>query len=280
MLPCTARVAPLALLLVLQSGTSGQTSEAEVCTWCLNEPERLAGSRAIGHGPFEIARTTSAALAEEFNDREWLFLETAHFRIAWNLPMSRVSRKDAKLLEPDIARLRAVLVDVPEKISKLPPGLRLHLMGQLLEDTYDRFQEIAAITDADFLPRDEPDPPALGRVLDGVVDEVDEGLVNQPAIDLHLRGEGGGLELERDPLLLDSVAKGLGDLVHQGAGVGGGGLGRRGVLEAGQLDQVRDHVVHAPCVAQDPPDRVAHTVSRPDGVILQGLREPQDGCQG
>ena len=162
MLPGPVHLAALALLLPVPCTAFTPAADTTPCAWCADEPERLAGARAIGHGPFPIARTTSAALAEQFDDREWLFLETPHFRIAWNLPASRITRKDAKVLEPDIARLRAVLIGVPERISKLPSGLRLHLMGQLLEDTYDRFQELADITDADFLPRNERDPPWMG----------------------------------------------------------------------------------------------------------------------
>ena len=73
--------------------------EDDACPWCEDDPARLAASGGVSHGPFPIGAGTTDELAEALPS-DWLFLETAHLRIATSLGSIAITRAERKQLAP------------------------------------------------------------------------------------------------------------------------------------------------------------------------------------
>lgn len=134
---------------------------AETCPWCRNEPELMAALGTLSHGPFPFVRADTEAFAREIPSR-WVFLETAHLRFASNLGHENLSAKDRKQLEPELARLGAVLPELPERPKRLDRWLRLHLAALRAEEFYARFQSVLGVTDVDFPEERDYDASFMG----------------------------------------------------------------------------------------------------------------------
>lgn len=134
----------------------------EVCPWCRNEPELMAAIGAVSHGPFPIAKKHTDELDRLYPGNPWIALETAHFRFVSNLGPESISTREREALAPHLDRLRAMLPDVPAKVKKLDPWLRLHLLALRSEEFYARFQRLLGVTDADFPESRRMDGPYMG----------------------------------------------------------------------------------------------------------------------
>jgi hypothetical protein len=158
---------PIALLAL---GTvAAQPARAQdSCPWCRDDPALMSAAGIVSHGPIEIGppsedgRPGSEVITERLPAAQWLFLETAHLRIASALGDERVDQKDRPRVDADLARLRAVLPTVPERVRKLDPWLRLHLLAMRCEELYARFQELLGVSDADFPERRQAEGPFMG----------------------------------------------------------------------------------------------------------------------
>lgn len=148
------RLAALALLALAASAGA-----QERCPWCKDDPALLAAAGLVGHGPMDVgkpradARRGSDVLREELPASQWVFLESAHLRLASALDAENVSGKDRERVEADLARLRVHLPDVPLKARRLDPWLRAHLIVLRAEELYARFQRLLGVSDADFPDR-------------------------------------------------------------------------------------------------------------------------------
>jgi len=142
-------------LLLLAASAAAQ----ERCPWCKDDPALLSRAGLVGHGPMDVGppqadgRRGSQAIVEELPASQWVFLESAHLRLASALGSESVSGRDRERVEADLARLREVLPDVPRKARKLDPWLRAHLTVMRAEELYARFQALLAVSDADFPER-------------------------------------------------------------------------------------------------------------------------------
>lgn len=160
MLRRAASVLAVSLALLLLG--SPRAVEDTTCPYCEDDPERLAAAGLVSHGPIDIGPAGSVALAEELPASQWLFLESEHLRWASSLGPESVKGKDRERLEAELDRLREHFPAVPEKVKRLDPWLRLHLMAQRGEEFYDRFQRLLGVTDADFPAERSPDGPYMG----------------------------------------------------------------------------------------------------------------------
>lgn len=144
----------LALLLL-----AGSAAAQERCPWCKDDPALLAAAGLVGHGPMDVGpvredgKRGSEAIVAELAASQWIFLESAHLRLATALGSESVSGRERERVEADLARLREVLPDVPRKVRKLDPWLRAHLIVMRAEEVYARFQELLQVEDADFPER-------------------------------------------------------------------------------------------------------------------------------
>lgn len=145
---------PLALALAAATAAA-----QERCPWCEDDPALLAAAGLVGHGPMDVGKPRadgvrgSDALRADLPAAQWVFLESAHLRLASALDAESVSGRDRARIEADLARLRAVLPAVPAKARKLDPWLRAHLIVMRGEELYARFQALLRVTDADFPER-------------------------------------------------------------------------------------------------------------------------------
>ncbi len=150
----------LALLLTLP--LTAQRGKPDLCPWCPeSEAEGLAALGVVGHGPMPLLSTDSESFRATYDESDWRFVETTHFRIASSLGAATLGTKDLKRMGGDIERLRAAFPDLPKRVRKLDPWLRLHWTAMRLEDFYARFQDLLGVTDADF-PESRGDGPFMG----------------------------------------------------------------------------------------------------------------------
>lgn len=152
------------LLLAAASFFAPQKKAADdVCPWCRNEPALMAKAGVISHGPIAIGPKGSADIVATLPATQWVFLETAHLRWASSLGPTNVDLKDRARVEAELAQLRKVLPDVPEKPKKLDPFLRLHLFAMRGENFYARFQALLGVSDADFPEKRQSSGPYMGN---------------------------------------------------------------------------------------------------------------------
>jgi hypothetical protein len=183
-----------ALGLLLLAAPAAARSGEDPCPWCEEgEPATLG---VVGHGPMPLLGADSAAFRAAYEESEWLLLETTHFRIVSDLGASRLSAKDAKRIEADLERLRAAFPDLPKRVTKLDPWLRLHWIGLRLEDFYARFQGLLGVTDADF-PESRGAGPFMGdgRYL-GEKEKFEVYLHQSRGTHQRLTGENNGVRVE------------------------------------------------------------------------------------
>lgn len=161
------RAAWFAVALALISGVlglSGQRPDAEpVCPWCKNDPARMQAAGVVSHGPIAIGPKGSDHLRANHPASQWVFIETEHLRWASSLGATNVDLKDKDRVEGELARLRKLLPSVPEKVKKLDPFLRLHLMAMRGEEFYARFQRLLQVKDADFPEKRQAKGPYMGN---------------------------------------------------------------------------------------------------------------------
>lgn len=136
-----------------------------VCPYCQNDPALLEGAGLVSHGPMDFGPEGSEALVELLPSGEWLFLESEHLRWASSLATETVKAKDRERLSSELDRLRVLFPEIPKKVKKLDPYLRMHLMAQRGEEFYARFQSLLGVTDADFPASRQNEGPYMGNGL-------------------------------------------------------------------------------------------------------------------
>ncbi len=157
-----ARFAWIAVL-ALGSFSAQKKAEVEVCPWCKNDPALMSAAGVVSHGPLAIGPKGSADIVANLPTTQWVFIETAHLRWASSLGQTTVDMKDKPRVERELAQLRLALPAVPEKLKKLDPFLRLHLLAMRGENLYARFQSLLRVTDADFPPKRLQTGPYMGN---------------------------------------------------------------------------------------------------------------------
>ena len=155
-------IAPLGPALVLALLLSAGTPDDDLCPYCENDAERLAAAGLVSHAPIAIGPAGSEALEAELPASQWIFLESDHLRWASSLGHETVKAKDKERLTAELDRLRVHFPAIPQKVKKLDPWLRVHLMAQRGEEFYARFQELLGVTDDDFPESRQNDGPYMG----------------------------------------------------------------------------------------------------------------------
>lgn len=154
-------VALTALILVSARGPGG---DPDVCPYCKDDPELLARAGLVSHGPIDIGpEGGSEGVAARLAASDWLFLESGHLRWGSSLASETVKGKDRERLAAELDALRELFPDVPKKVKRLDPWLRLHLMAQRGERFYARFQELLGVTDEDFPESRTAEGPYMGN---------------------------------------------------------------------------------------------------------------------
>lgn len=156
----------LQLLVALAPGAP--LPAQETCPWCKEEPALMAAAGVLSHGPIDIGppgeggEPGSASIEAELAASQWLFIETEHLRWAAVLADEVVQRRDKEHVLAELARLREVLPDVPEKPKVIDRWLRLHLYAMRGEELYARFQELLRVSDEDFPESRQAEGPFMG----------------------------------------------------------------------------------------------------------------------
>jgi len=161
---------PVLLLVVSLLATAASPASVEpqkardqdACPYCKNDPELLAAAGLVSHGPIDFGPDGSQAIIDELPAAQWLFLESEHLRWASSLSSETVKMKDRERLEGELEILRGYFPEVPKKVKKLDPWLRIHLLALRGERFYARFQELLRVTDADFPESRQEEGPYMG----------------------------------------------------------------------------------------------------------------------
>jgi hypothetical protein len=157
----------LGLLLLTNPPASAQSQEDlpewKVDPYTNNEPERY---KAAGYEKYHRFMVTddlgTTEVMNVLGNLEMIWVETEHFKIGSTLPEIKIpSDKISKtrILE-EVERLRPKFDELPKKVKKLDPWLRVHLYAQRMEEEYDYLQELLGVTDKDF-------PKAAGEWVKG-----------------------------------------------------------------------------------------------------------------
>jgi hypothetical protein len=149
-------------VLALLSSSAQKSKTPDVCPWCKNESELMTKSGLVSHGPIPIGMEDSKALAEKFPGPDWIFAETAHLRWAFSLGFENVDNEDQERVTAELTRMRAIFPKIPEKLKRIDPWLRLHMLALRGEDFYARLQKLLGVTDADFPAERSATGPFVG----------------------------------------------------------------------------------------------------------------------
>ncbi len=149
------------LVLSSPSRLEAQKKKEETCPWCKHDPELMKAAGILSHEAGPFGTYEAGELPRKLPASQWVFLETAHLRLATNLPAVNLDSKEALAVEAELARLSQVLPSVPKKAKKLDPWLRAHLHAMKSEEFYARFQRLLQVTDADF-PESRGAGPFMG----------------------------------------------------------------------------------------------------------------------
>ena len=119
-----------------------------------NEKALMQKAGYLSFGPFTWGDDHDTnAIVRMFSESRFLFVETAHFRIASTLPAYKVPRRkklERKLLKAELTTLKELFPDLKPNRLTLDPWLRLHLFARRLEDLYADFSKKLGVTDKDF----------------------------------------------------------------------------------------------------------------------------------
>ena len=149
--------------LLLLAALLPAQKQPDVCPWCKNDPDKMAKSGLVSHGPIPVGPHGSEAIVSALPAGQWLFAETAHLRWASALGPLNVELDDKKRVLAELDRLRVLLPDIPKDPKKLDPWLRLHLLAMKGEEFYARFQKLLGVSDADFPESRQMDKPFMGN---------------------------------------------------------------------------------------------------------------------
>lgn len=152
----------LLALVCLALPLVAQAKDKERCPYCKEDPALMAAAGVISHAPGAIGEKGGDELVAKLPVARWLFVETAHVRWASALGETAIDQRDRERVDAELARLRAVLPDVPIKPRKLDPWLRLHVQAMKGEEFYARFQALLGVKDADFPSQRRLDAPYMG----------------------------------------------------------------------------------------------------------------------
>lgn len=139
----------------------------EVDPYTQGERELMDAAGIVSFGPFPWAEDqTTLTIEELLGGIPILWAETEHFRIGSSLiEYESEDRDERKLLKDEFARLREKLPEVPRRVRKIDPWLRLHLYAQRLEELYDTFEDRLGLSEADFASLKPGDPMGDGPYL-------------------------------------------------------------------------------------------------------------------
>jgi len=122
-----------------------------------NDPDQMAKLGYVSYGPFEFGQrgskvATTTDIEELLVGAEFLWVETAHFRIGQLLPAWPVPTESAtkKKIRGELERLAKSNPRFKPKTRVLKPWTRLHLTALRMEDLYAEFEDLLGVSDSDF----------------------------------------------------------------------------------------------------------------------------------
>ena len=143
----------LALALSLVAGElsaqRGATLATE-CPYCEGQSARMEASGLVSHGPFDFGKGGSVVVEDAVPAAEIHWAESAHFRLGYGAGPVKISSRELKSLRLELERLQLKLPGVKPKTKVLDPWLRVHLLIQRFEETYDQFQAVMQVAPRDF----------------------------------------------------------------------------------------------------------------------------------
>lgn len=147
----------LGLLLLACPPASAQKQEDlpkwKVDPYTNNEPEQYKAAGYVSYHRFMVTdELGTTEIMDALGDLEMIWVETEHFKIgstlgSFKIPADKIQKER---IAEEIERLRPKFKELPKKVKKLDPWLRVHLYAQRLEEEYDYLQELLGVTDKDF----------------------------------------------------------------------------------------------------------------------------------
>jgi len=130
-----------------------------------NEEAALLKAGYVANGRFHWADGHSTAdIDESLGGANIVWVETAHFRYGFALPLyvvNKSSKLEKEKIKAELLRLNKILPNISLKAKTLDPWLRLHLYAMRAEDLYAEISNILGVTESDF-------PTGPGQLKNGV----------------------------------------------------------------------------------------------------------------
>ena len=144
----------LAVLLPLSTAEAQRSKKGkeEPCGLCRDDPERMEAMGIVSHGPFPFFTTSSEEIEGHLGRKDFLWIETRHFRIGQRIKKWKIPVADQKAYRAELARFAEIFPEIdPKKTKTLKPELRLHLFAWRLEAAYSHLLDLFGYTDEQFM---------------------------------------------------------------------------------------------------------------------------------
>ena len=137
----------IAVLLASTTDAAGQSRKKKEE---LPEPRPWSEAGILSDDVQAVGDPAMPPFAETFPDKEWLYLETVHCRIASSMGEQSLTKKDRVRLADEINELRLYFPTLPAVPKKLSAEMYLFLIGLRLEKLYSDVQRVFQVQDSDF----------------------------------------------------------------------------------------------------------------------------------
>jgi hypothetical protein len=140
----------LAAPLFAQRDKDKPRNDPTNCPYCRGDAELMAQAGIKSHGGFVFGTQTTDLVDQYLATSELYWIESEHFELALGLPSIKVTQDEKEKVRAELARLNAVLPDVPLKPKTLDSWLRAHLYAQRLEDLWKEMTALLDVQKVEF----------------------------------------------------------------------------------------------------------------------------------
>ena len=140
----------LAALASMAPADKDKKNEPTNCTVCEGLPEVMTAGGILSHGGFAFGRSDTDGIDEFHGNLDIRWIETEHFEIGYAGPSYKVTAKERKTIQAELAALAEFFPEVKPKKSQIDPWLRAHLFAVRCEQIYADFMEIMQVTGDEF----------------------------------------------------------------------------------------------------------------------------------
>ena len=120
------------------------------CTVCEGLPEVMGAGGILSHGGFGFGRSDTDGVDDFHGNLQIFWIETEHFEIGYAGPQYKVSAKERKAVQQELADLAEFFPEINPKKPQIDPWLRVHMYAVRVEQIYTKFLGIMQVKGDEF----------------------------------------------------------------------------------------------------------------------------------